>query len=483
MKFRMFSLVIVLAMLVGLFGMPTPAAAASYGTAFVSSITYKNIGANTTKDDFQFYDENSTSTTAWSSTTDLPVNGAGSLWAGTVFTGGTSFNGSVVISSGEALAVTSVMSATGIKNRMLSNGFSVGAPSFTIPTVLKATFSTNSIFAVQNADTEANDVTVSFNPVSGSPIVTTISALPSGATKIFDMGTAAMTTLVGATFNGSVQITAKKTAAPATDGAIVASSQELSTASNNSYAFEGVPGGGAKVYMPSALCTFSGAINTSYAVMNVGTVSVDVTVTYSAPGVAQAPVTILPGKKASFGGCGTTPNTNPANYNGSATITAVVTGGGAGTPSISAIGKVSGNGVATAFTGFLSGTQKVALPYIRWTVAQWNAAGTRQRVNIAIQNVGSATIPAGQLSVSFYDAAGVLQGSAITNPADILVGGKWSANASTINAEFGYWASSTGGGALIAGPAGSQLAVIARATTYVTATTSASEDYSGIPLP
>jgi hypothetical protein len=487
----MLSIVIVLSMLAALFGMPTSVSAVAYGTAFISSITYMNIGAAATKVDFLFYAENSTSTTAWSDTTDLPVNGATSLWAGTVFTGTTTFNGSVVISSGEPLGVTSVMSAATVKNRLISNGFTVGAPSYTIPTVLRATYNANTIFAVQNADSEANDVTVSFNPTTGAPIVVTVLALPAGATKIYDMGSAAMSPVVGATFNGSVGITAKKTAAPASDGAIVASAQELSTNSDGSYAFEGVAGGSAKIYMPSAMCNqgANGDVNSAYAIMNVGTVPVDVTVAYAAPGHTQAAVTIQPGKKGPAAlGCGTAPNANPSPYLGSAVITAVVTPGNTGTPLITAIGKIGGSGMSTAYTGFTAGAQKFALPYVRWTVAQWLADGTRQRVNIAVQNVSATdTIAIGQLSVTFYNYAGVQQGSPITNASAIGPGAKWNTNAAALlpagtGNEFGY-VTKTGGGAIVQGPAGSQLAVIARASTYLTATTSTGEDYSGIPLP
>ncbi len=477
MQFRALTLVLVLAVLAGLFGMPTPAKAVAYGASFTTSITYMNIGVGAADVSMLFYAENSSSPISWAEPA-LPEKSATSLWAGSVFSA--SFSGSVVISSSANLAVTAVQSSGTVKNRMLSNGFSAGGATFTIPTILKNTFNTNSVFSIQNADIDPADITVTFNPAVGSAVIDTINNLPVGAAKFYDMGTFAPGG--AASFNGSVSIKSVKHGTT-TDGSVVAASQELNLINDNLYAFEGVASGSTTVYMPSAFCSFGtgGAINSAYAVMNVGTASVDVTVAYAAPGLTQAPVTILPGKKASFPGCGAAPNVNPAPYIGSAVITAVMTPASSGTVAITAIGKVGGNGLSTAFSGVGDGSQIVAVPYVRWTNLQWTTGGSRQRVNISIQNVGAATIPAGQLSVDFYDADGLPKGT-ITNPADILVGGKWSTNASTIDPEFGYWLSKTGGGAIITGPAASKLAVIARASTYLTTTTSTGEDYNAIPV-
>jgi hypothetical protein len=143
------------------------------------------------------------------------------------------------------------------------------------------------------------------------------------------------------------------------------------------------------------------------------------------------------------------------------------------------MGKVFGNGLSTAFVGIIDGSAKVALPYVRWTDSHW-LDGTRQRVYIAIQNVGPE-IATGALSVKFYDAAGALAGT-ITNPSPIATGAKWSTNASTINTDFGY-VGTTGGGAIVQGPGGAKLAVVARAQTYLGPGVATGEDYNGIPLP
>jgi hypothetical protein len=476
MKLRAFSIILILAVIGSMFALPMTAKAVAYGATFTTSITYMNIGTSAANVTMLFYPAQNATPVTWNEPA-LPVNAAASLYAGTVFA--SSFSGSAVVSSDSPLAVTGVQTSTTVKNRMLSNGFSSGAAVFTIPTVLKGTFTTNSIFSVQNADSEANNVTVTFNPVSGSPFSDTITGLPAGAAKIYDMGSVVVSGL-GATFNGSVKITAKKTASPAVDGSVVASSQELSTINDNSYAFEGATNGGSTVYMPSAFCGWGvGLVQSAFAVMNMGANPVDLTVTYRVAGSATTytdTVTgLAAGLKASLAAC----TVAPAGFIGSATITATGT-----SPSIVAIGKIYNGGLSTAYSGFAAGSQIVALPYVRFTNSFWTA-GTKQRVFIAIQNVGAGALAVGAVSAKFYDADGNLVGT-LTNTTAIAVGDKWSVAANQlpggVGNEFGYWATKTGGGAIISGPAGAQLAVIGRAQTYLSPTTSTGEDYNAIPV-
>jgi hypothetical protein len=473
MKSRLLTVLAIAALVVGLFGFSTPVQAAAYGTSFVTSVTYMNYGTGEAQLSFKFYAAGS-STGIDISRPNLGVNAASSLYVGGLAELASGFQGSGMIVSSQPLGATLVQLPPGgsaVKNRPLSNGFSGGASVVTIPTVLKNTFSSNSIFTIQNIAQTGADLTVEFIPVSGSPVVDTVTNLPSGAAKYYDMGTTPV--IAAGSFNGSVRVTAKQTGTQ-NAGTIIATSLELSTSNNNAYAFEGTMVSGNAVYMPTAFCQFGagGGINSAYAVQNASTSSnASVTVTYAGGGV-DGPHNILPGAKLSFPGCGISGSVNTAGYIGAAVITST----GA---QIVAMGKVGGNGLSTAFVGIVNGSEKVLLPYVRWTTTHWTD-GTRQQVNIAIQNVG-APIAAGALSVRFYDAAGTLAGT-INNPSIIATGAKWSTNASTINAEFGY-VGTTGGGAVVQGPAGAQLAVIARAATYIAPGVSAAEDYNGIPLP
>jgi len=271
-----------------------------------------------------------------------------------------------------------------------------------------------------------------------------------------------------ATFNGSVQVYAFK-AGTEEPGAAVASAMELSIVSTGAYAFEGTSEFGTTVYMPSALCKLNGTQTSSYAVQNTTDSDVEVTVTYEG-GKEDGPFTLAPGAKRSFDGC----DVNSAPYIGSAVITA--------SGDIVAMGKIYGGGMSTAFLGFTGGASKVALPYVRWTTDQWYD-GTRQRAYIAIQNVGDDDLPAGAVTVKYYDKAGGLVGTDILEA--IPAGAKVNSNAGNIGdagAEFGYYSDGTfGGSAIVEGPEGSQLAVIVRIQTR-TGSTDVAEDYNGIAI-
>ncbi len=75
MKYRLFSTLIVLALMLSIVGV-APAGAAAYGTAFVTSITYQNIGSEPAVITVDFYDEESASPLSIT-LASLPV-GAGS---------------------------------------------------------------------------------------------------------------------------------------------------------------------------------------------------------------------------------------------------------------------------------------------------------------------------------------------------------------------------------------------------------------------
>ncbi len=495
MKFKLFSLLTIVALLMGVLAFPHSVQAIAYGSAFATSITYMNVGIADADITFYVYAEGSATPISWSPPVKLPVHGASSVFVGTLIGGSATFQGSALISSSEVLAVTGVQSpAAGspVKVRLLSNGFSQGAPSVTIPSVLKSTFNETSSFAVQNADSDPADVTVTFYPLVGTPPVlgtpfsVTIPNLPAGGGKLYDMGTF-VNANIGTTFNGSVKISSKKSLPLTGDGLVVASAQGFRINSNEAYAFEGVSNGGNVAYMPSAFCNWGsgdtiGIVNSAYAVMNMGTGNVDITVKYANNAVPDTYLGLTPGMKQSFPGC----TKNVPGYRGSATITAVTSSGAVGTPSISAIGKVYGSGYSTAFSGFTQGYTSLALPYVRYTNLGW-ADGSRQRVYLAVQNVDQVnTVAIGAISIQFYNYAGAPVGSPMTNPTALAPNEKWSLSAQTINLEFGYWTVGSGvvfgGGAIVTGPAGS-LAVIGRAQTYDnTNGWTWTEDYNGIPL-
>ncbi len=467
MKRKASMLLMTLALLVALIGAASPVQAAAYGTSFTTSITYFNVGTGPANITLNFYNE-ADGTAIPISVAQLPANAGASLYVGNLTQVSSGFRGSALLSSDQPLVATLVQlapSSSSVKVRPLSNGFGSGSASALVPTVLKNTFGSTSIVSVQNVDTVGADLSIAFIPVSGSTVTETLTNLPPNTAKYFDLGTLSD---LGQSFNGSMKITAVQTGT-SNPGSIVATSLELSTNSIAAYAFEGASQFGTTIYMPSALCQFSGQ-NSYYAVQNTDTSNVSVVVKYS-NGNSEPSQTIAPGAKFSFPGCGVSGSLNPAGFLGSATITA--TGG-----TITAVGKVSGGGLSTAFLGFPSGSFKVALPYVRWTTSNW-LSGQRQRAYIAIQNIGASNLAAGAVTVKYYDNNGNLVGT--DSLGAIAVGSKANSNPSNLGAagaEFGYYGTAIGGGAVVEGPSGSQLAVVVRITSYSAGAT-LGEDYTG----
>jgi hypothetical protein len=473
MKTRFITVFAVLAMLFSAFGVGT-ASAGAYETEFTTSVTYMNVGTATTTvlDLYFFADEADTNPTMYSLTA-LAANGAGSLFIGSLDDAivGDGFQGSAYMQSDQPMLVTLVQipqGSTTVKNRALSNGFSAGAPTALIATVLKEQYSTNTIFSVQNADSEVNTVTITLYDTAAVQQYQDVVDIEPGAAFYVD---AAAIAGVPSPFNGSAVITAER--ADTSDGAIVANAMELEYNTGVGLkAFEGVASGAALVYMPSALCNVFGGTNTAFAVQNTSlTTATDVTVTYTDDlgAVTDETKTIQPGAKASFVGCDAM---GQGRY-GAAIIESDTT-------DIIAIGKAYGAGMTTAFLGVAMGYDSVALPYVRYaTDANYNS-GNGQRTFITIQNVGAATIT-GDIVIQYVGPDGSVLGThTITD--DLAVGAKKTSNASNAGLlEFGI-TPTYGGAAIITGPAGSQLAVVARVSS-IFGTGFVSEDYNGQPIP
>jgi hypothetical protein len=464
----------------------------AYGTPFATSITYQNVGNDTSQVQFTFYNQLGAGTPVVVNR-DIAAGAGSSLFVGGL-TGTeqlpSGFQGSAVLSANQPIVATLVQiaqpstgaNASAVKNRPLSNGFNSSASNVLLATVLKNTFNTTSVFSVQNAETNnAIDITVTlFDAVNAGnpPIPVSVANIPVGSAKYFDLGS--LPELTAATFNGSARISAVRTGT-STPANIVASVMELSTTSLSAKAFEGVTGGGPKIFMATALCDIFGGQRSSYAVQNNGGANADVTVNYSSGDTANA--TIEPGKKSSFVACDAT----GPNFSGAATIDAP---GG----DIVVIGKVFNSpaipGFETAFLGEETGSPKLALPYVRWTAQASFDSGARQRTFIAIQNVGPSD--ATNVAVKYLDKDGTVVGTHTI--ASIASGAK--ANSTAPQAatdpnnppltllEFGTPDANQGGGfggAVVIEASGSQLIAIARVASKVGATQVA-EDFNGIAI-
>ena len=442
-------------------------AESGYQASFTTSITYQNVGTAAATISITYYTE--TGTQIPFSPPNLAAGASSSVFAGNVSNLAAGFQGSAILSSDQPIVATLVQVSTGagtaVLNRPLSNGFASGGPKVLIPTTLKDRFGVTTRFAVQNASSGNADFTIKFyNADAGGALVHTVNFtnVPAGSAKYVDLGTIAA---IPANFNGSATAEAV-TSGGSTGAPIVASALELGTGSTYAAAFEGVTDGSSKVYMPSALCNAFGGYYSAYAVQNNGTAAANVSVNY-ANGATQS-ASIAAGAKASFQTCAATGM--PQGYSGSATIDA-----GAG--NIVAIGKVSGLGVTTAFLGASAGAAKLACPYVRWSASQY--PGGRQRVFLAVQNVGTAE--AASVSIKYIDKNGAQVGAAKTF-SNVAAGAKVNSNASDAGAaanEFGYYTDGTfGGGAIIEAPAGAQIVAIARVQTAQSASAGVGEDYN-----
>jgi hypothetical protein len=456
-------------------------------TSYLTALTYQNVGTSDAEVDFNFYATAGGSPVTFETT--LAANASASLVVSSVE--GVANQGSAVVTSTAPIIATMVQipQSTNQYNRPLSNGFSAGAESVLIATVLKNQFNQTTVFAVQNTDSaNAVDVAIEFIPAPGGPGTahTINQSIPANASYYVD---ASAISELGTSFNGSAQVTA-------TGGAVAATVLELgSTAGQPHYAgsFEGVTQGGSPVFMSSALCNIFGGQETFYAVQNNGDTDEEVTVTYTyqqqgsdTTETADATATIGSGEKASFAGCAAM----PAGSNGSAVVT-----GASASPNLVVVGKVAIPGAAslsTIFNGELQGASSLALPYVRWATddAYNNASRTTgQRTFITIQNVSTTdTIAADQITVDYVDPNGTVIG---THTIDVELAPGAKAN-STVPAAgittlpFGFPGGSTGdgfgGGAVIqCAAANCQLVAVARVAQFDPARTDTiiGEDYNG----
>jgi hypothetical protein len=484
MKIKLFTILAILA--IGLAGFAQPAQAQAYDTSFTTSITFQNVGtADTTTLQILFYVSPTDVAPIVITRPNLAAGAGTSVSIGGLTDIDPGFKGSAVMQADQPLLATLVqVPAPGglVKNRPLSNGFSAGAPQSLIATVLKNQFSpaNNTVFSVQNVDSVVNDINIKFYDTTAAMVLNVDYAdVAPGAAIYYDTG-AAGDALPTPSFNGSAVITAARN--DATPGAIVSSAMELEVpvGAVGAKAFEGVAEGATTFYMPSALCNFDigggNLTNTSFAVQNTSlTTATDVTVTYS--NAAFMTKTIGAGAKASFVACQATNSVQ--NWKGSATITS------SATPVI-AVGKAYGAGLSTAFVGAAagSGSEKVALPYVRYASAANWASGAQQRVFITIQNIGAAAIT-DNIVVQYISCTGAILATH-TISTDVAPGDKVNTNASAAGlTEFGTCGApggpAFGGGAMITGPAGSELAAVARVQTLDTVLgLTVGEDYNGL---
>jgi hypothetical protein len=464
----------------------------AYNTPFTTAITFQNVSTAATAVNFEFY--NAGSSQAFGLYRSLDGAAGSSLYVGNSNVGVASgFLGSTVLATEQDVLATAIQlapSSSSVKNRPISNAFTVGytpvSAQVLLASVLKNKFNTTSKFAIQNVSNQAVNMTINIynadNP-SAPPITINYTNVPVGAAKHVDMNSA----VSASSFNGSAVVTA--------NGDIAGTVLELSTNGYAAKAFEGISAGATTVYMPTALCRAFHSnpalgTTTAYAVQNVATSgSTNVTVTYY-PGGATDTATIAAGAKQSFNGC---VKVNGTSINGDGfTGSAKIVSSGSNIIAIGKAYKSSDATYSTAFIGESAGAQKLALPYVRYSEYNYTN-GKNQRAFIAIQNISSSSVSGVQ--VKYYNTKGELVGTHSLNS----IAGNQKANSTAKDAalaaghsqielyEFGNPESGQagyGGSAIIQGPAGAQLVATARIATWdFNASAEVAEDYNAFRLP
>lgn len=481
----------------------TLAQESAYEDQLITTLTTQNLSDQNTTVTYLFHNEYNGAPIAVTRT--LPARAGDSLFVGGLsgneaLPGG--FRGAAVVDADQPIVVTTVlipMRNDLTKNRPIVNAFSEGSERMLLATVLKNKFGSTSKFAVQNADTEPINIFIRLQNADNAAEIIELERynIATGSVVNFDMGTL-IELKNHESFNGSALITAMTSSQPANAAKIVASVLELGSNGSARYdarAFEGVADGSNVIYMATALCNFgtvSAKQNTAYAIQNVSGTTANVTIEFRAKDQPQQPiihnVTVGRNQKKSVKTC-EAPGIG-AGFTGSAQITT--------NEPVVVIGKAFTDRGSSAFLGESAGTAKLAFPYVRFASEGHYKNSGRQRVYLAIQNVGQAEVPTNTIHVSYYNKNGILVGThIITETLESLAKVNSDAGRAQLQVgvptnslqEFGSPDANPGGGyggaVIVEGPPGSQLIGVARVVTYLEENGvgyEIGEDYNSIPV-
>jgi len=243
------------------------------GTVQAQGITYntgfqvQNLGTGQATITVTYYNQDGS--VAASQTDTIALGGSVTYFPLTAVADG--FNGSVVISSDQPVAAIANELGNGSDFGASYAGFDAGATTVNLPLIMRNNGGFNTWFNVQNAGTTTAHVTVTYTPgIAGSAATETASIEP-GAAHTFDQ---AGNTNLGTRFVGSAKITS--------DQPVVATVNQVGA--TTLLAYDGFTAGALKPAFPLVNALNAGYI-TGIQIMNIGTMSTDVTVQYKA-GVA-----------------------------------------------------------------------------------------------------------------------------------------------------------------------------------------------------
>jgi len=427
---------------------------------FSSTITYQNIGSEVAHITLLVYPDGE-STPITISRPDLAKGASATVSVGSLGNG-SGFRGSAVVKSDVPLAIltTQVPTNSTLKIRPMTAGFSSGSPDVWFLYVNRNT----TVLSVQNLLKVPSNFKLTFYG-SASPITITKTNIPAGGSLYFPVASA---TELPSTFSGVVHVESTTVAIPLA-GKIAGTQLNVNADGSLGHSTEAVTQMSTKLFMPVAMCNTTGAISSNYYVFNPDpTQSTAVTVSYNS-GKSETK-TLPPLSRALFNAC--SPTNTTQGYSGSAKITS--------TPgSVMAFGYIKGNILAGSFTGQAFGSHRLALPFANYSTSFYSN-GQRHRTVISVMNLGSS-LAAGTVKVLYYDKTGKLSGTHTLGA--LASGAKVDSTAALAKAgaEFGYYSDgSSGGSAIVQGPAGANMMAVAFIKTTIATGKFSGELYNAI---
>jgi hypothetical protein len=320
------------------------------------------------------------------------------------------FNGSVVISSDQPVAAIANLLGNGFAYGASYESFSEGAPTVSLPLIMKGNSGFNTWFNVQNASSPGGaDVNVSISYANTT--CTETRTIKAGAAYTFNQAT---NTCLPTPYVGAATVTA-------TGGNIVAT--VVQTGPNTLFAYNGFTGGSTNPVMPLVQANNAGYW-TGIQVQNTGAASTNITVSYvpgSTGSACTQSATIAAGASATFFACS---NLSVARFIGGASVTA----NSANQPLVAIVNQLnSAAGKGAAYNAFApaGATSKVNFPLIMRDNSGfftgfnvYNAGAAAANVTCTFTGTGapapvSGNVPAGGTLTAIQGGAGRYVGSVI----------------------------------------------------------------------
>lgn len=273
---------------------------------------------------------------------------------------GSTFNGSVVISSDKEVAAIVNQNTTGDSRYNASyTGFSEGSDTFYLPVVLNDYYGWHTEVSIQNAGTSAVDVTVDYSTTACTDSKTGLAA---GAAVRFDN---TETCTGGLDANGSATISAT--------GPIVAVVNQISPSDEKEQTYNGFApdNGGDTLYNPIVLKDYF-TFNSSFQVQNISGAAMDITADYS-DGIEVTKENIADGESATFLQA---TEAHASGFTGSVIVT-----NDTGGDMVAIVNQASSGGKASSFNMFCTCYEKWILPSLLYDYYGYNSAFQVQNVS------------------------------------------------------------------------------------------------------